>query len=467
MTRLVDRLEREGLLERDHCTDDGRGCFAVLTDKGARAARDRAPDAPRRRPRALPAHFSPDELRMLPACWERVLPGAAARQISAARTRRTRAARRPRRSRSARRDPGRAPAPARCSSPTARSRTPAFVPLATKAVVKTLEVARGRRRSASTWCWATRSTCSSTPGHELIARARRPAPLHALGPAGDHRLGRLPGVLDGPRDGRRRDQGPRARSSPATAPARSSSIEEEGVRFRSYLDGSTKFMGPETSMEVQAALGSDIALVFDECTPFHVGRDYTARSTERTHRWLDRCLAWHAEHGPAGQVVYGIVQGGVEEDLRRGSAQEVAARAARRDRDRRLAGRGQGADVRGRRAGRSRSCRTSAPRHLLGHRRDRRSRPRRRARHRHVRLRDADADRPPRDGARPRPGAPLARRPGEGALARGRRAAARRLPVPGLRRRLQPRLPPLPAARRASRRRCGCSRCTTSPSSSG
>src|SRR5215470_5863457 len=103
-------------------------------------------------------------------------------------------------------------------------------------------------------------------------------------------------------------------------------IEEEGVTFRSYLDGSTKFMGPETSMAVQAALGSDIALVFDECTPFHGGRDYTARSTERTHRWLDRCLAWHRENAPEWQVVYGIVQGGVEEDLRRASAQEVAAR---------------------------------------------------------------------------------------------------------------------------------------------
>jgi queuine tRNA-ribosyltransferase len=103
-------------------------------------------------------------------------------------------------------------------------------------------------------------------------------------------------------------------------------IEEEGVTFRSYLDGSSQFMGPETSMEVQAALGSDIALVFDECTPFHGGRDYTARSTERTHRWLDRCLAWHESNGPDGQVVYGIVQGGVEEDLRRASAQEVAAR---------------------------------------------------------------------------------------------------------------------------------------------
>ena len=103
-------------------------------------------------------------------------------------------------------------------------------------------------------------------------------------------------------------------------------IAEEGVRFRSYLDGSERFMAPETSMEVQAALHSDIALVFDECTPFNVTREYTARSTERTHRWLDRCLAWHAEHGPDDQMVYGIVQGGVEEDLRRASAQEVAAR---------------------------------------------------------------------------------------------------------------------------------------------
>src|SRR3712207_5778045 len=104
-------------------------------------------------------------------------------------------------------------------------------------------------------------------------------------------------------------------------------IGEEGVTLRSYLDGSRRFMGPETSMEVQAALGSDIALVFDECTPFHATRDYTARSTERTHRWLDRCLSWHERHGPPEQLVYGIVQGGVEEDLRRAPAQRDARRA--------------------------------------------------------------------------------------------------------------------------------------------
>jgi queuine tRNA-ribosyltransferase len=102
-------------------------------------------------------------------------------------------------------------------------------------------------------------------------------------------------------------------------------ISEEGVAFRSLLDGSNRFLGPEESMGIQAALGSDIALTFDECTPAHADRDYTARSTERTHRWLDRCLDWHAREGPADQAVFGIVQGGVHEDLRRESAQATAA----------------------------------------------------------------------------------------------------------------------------------------------
>ena len=104
-------------------------------------------------------------------------------------------------------------------------------------------------------------------------------------------------------------------------------ISEEGVRFRSHIDGAERFIGPEESMQVQAALGSDIALVFDECTPFHADRDYTARSTERTHRWLDRCLAWHDENGPRRQAVFGIVQGGVHPDLRERSAQRVSETA--------------------------------------------------------------------------------------------------------------------------------------------
>ncbi len=102
-------------------------------------------------------------------------------------------------------------------------------------------------------------------------------------------------------------------------------ISEEGARFRSYRDGSELFLSPEVSMSVQAALGADIALAFDECTPFHADREYTARSTERTHRWLDRCLAWHEAEGPAWQAVFGIVQGGTHEDLRRESAESVSA----------------------------------------------------------------------------------------------------------------------------------------------
>jgi queuine tRNA-ribosyltransferase len=104
-------------------------------------------------------------------------------------------------------------------------------------------------------------------------------------------------------------------------------IEEEGVRFRSYRDGSELMLSPEASMSVQAALGSDIALVFDECTPFHADREYTARSTERTHRWLERCLTWHQDHGPSRQAVFGIVQGGTYEDLRLESCAAVSESA--------------------------------------------------------------------------------------------------------------------------------------------
>jgi len=105
------------------------------------------------------------------------------------------------------------------------------------------------------------------------------------------------------------------------------SIAEEGVHFRSYRDGSSLFLSPEVSMEIQAKLGSDIALAFDECTPYHAERDYTARSMERTHRWLARCLDWQAAQGPERQAVFGIVQGGVHEDLRRESAQAVSEAA--------------------------------------------------------------------------------------------------------------------------------------------
>ena len=211
-------------------------------------------------------------------------------------------------------------------------RTPAFVPLATKAVVRTLE-AREAAELGYDMVLGNTFHLFLTPGHELIASL---GGLHRFmawdGPvitdSGGFQVfsmghGAVADEIKG-RGHSARERG----AADAGAPSAGAilSIEERGVAFRSYLDGGARFIGPETSMEVQAALGSDIALVFDECLPFHVSRDYTARSTERTHRWLDRCLAWHAEHGPADQMVYGIVQGGTEEDLRRWSAQEVVAR---------------------------------------------------------------------------------------------------------------------------------------------
>ena len=176
------------------------------------------------------------------------------------------------------------------------------------------------------------------------------------------------------------------------------SIEEEGVRFRSYADGTERFMGPETSMEVQAALGSDIALAFDECTPFHVERDYTARSMERTHRWLDRCVAWCGEHAPDGQLLYGIVQGGVYQDLRAEASAYVAGAGVdgiaiggslgqEKEQMREVVGLG------ARRAARRAAA---AP---ARHRRRGRHRARRGRGDRHLRLRDAHAPRAPRNGA--------------------------------------------------------------------
>ena len=162
-----------------------------------------------------------------------------------------------------------------------------------------------------------------------------------------------------------------------------SSIEEEGVRFRSYLDGAERFMGPETSMEVQAALGSDIALAFDECTPFHVERDYTARSMERTHRWLDRCVAWHGEHAPRRPAALRDRAG----RRLRGPARRVdrlrGRRRRGRHRDRRLARPGEGPDARGGGLVAARAAGRAAPPPARDRRRGR-PRPRRRRRHRHA-----------------------------------------------------------------------------------
>jgi queuine tRNA-ribosyltransferase len=99
-------------------------------------------------------------------------------------------------------------------------------------------------------------------------------------------------------------------------------ISEEGVAFRSHHDGSQQFLSPEKSMEIQMALGSDIAMAFDECTPYPADYEYACRSMRLTTRWAKRC---QAVHNREDQALFGIVQGGMYADLRRESAEQLVA----------------------------------------------------------------------------------------------------------------------------------------------
>lgn len=103
-------------------------------------------------------------------------------------------------------------------------------------------------------------------------------------------------------------------------------INEDGAFFRSYLDGQKLCLNPEISMEIQRKLGADLIVQMDECTAYQVTKDYTAKSMEMSMRWGDRSLhAFNATHD-GKQALYGVVQGGVYEDLRKTSADYVRSR---------------------------------------------------------------------------------------------------------------------------------------------
>ena len=122
-------------------------------------------------------------------------------------------------------------------------------------------------------------------------------------------------------------------------------ITEDGVEFQNHIDGARAFISPEIAMEIQAALGSDIAMVLDECVPYPCAYDYAAKSAELTARWAKRCREWKEENAerptPNAQrpteesaisnqqsaidrhLLFGIVQGGTFDDLRKQSAQQI------------------------------------------------------------------------------------------------------------------------------------------------
>ena len=98
-------------------------------------------------------------------------------------------------------------------------------------------------------------------------------------------------------------------------------IREEGVEFRSHLDGSKIFITPEYDMEIQEALGADIAMAFDECSPYPCDWDRAKVAMDRTHRWARRCIRSHQR---SDQALFGIVQGAFYKDLRIESAKTLA-----------------------------------------------------------------------------------------------------------------------------------------------
>ncbi|MBI5048688.1 MAG: tRNA guanosine(34) transglycosylase Tgt [Deltaproteobacteria bacterium] len=102
-------------------------------------------------------------------------------------------------------------------------------------------------------------------------------------------------------------------------------IKEEGVYFQSHLDGSKHFLSPEKAIEIQEALGADIIMCFDECTPYPSTYEYTKDSMELTHRWAKRCKEKfvHSSQLTVHSSLFGIVQGGMFQDLRKQSAAEI------------------------------------------------------------------------------------------------------------------------------------------------
>ena len=170
--------------------------------------------------------------------------------------------------------------------------TPVFMPVGTQATVKALtpqdlETAGARIVLGNTYHLFLR------PGHELI---RELGGLHRF-------MGWRGAILT--------DSG----GFQVWSLAKLRRITDEGVEFRAPLDGATRFLSPELVVEIQRALGGDIAMILDECLAYPATREATERSLALTLRWAERCRAAHAR-GDGAQALFGIVQGGTDEELR-------------------------------------------------------------------------------------------------------------------------------------------------------
>lgn len=212
--------------------------------------------------------------------------------------------------------------------------TPAFIPVATQATVKGITVEQLKAMGIE-------AILSNTyhlylrPGDKTIKKFGglhkfmgwdRPIftdsggfQVFSLGAAIDHGVSKIANIFPS-EDVHKPPVSPRVAYQPKTGVKPSVKITEKGVYFKSHLDGSQHFIGPEESMEIQENLGADIIFAFDECTsPMH-SYEYTKNSMERTHRWAVRSLKSHQRKD---QALFGIVQGGAYKDLRTESAKFI------------------------------------------------------------------------------------------------------------------------------------------------
>jgi queuine tRNA-ribosyltransferase len=201
----------------------------------------------------------------------------------------------------------------RLDTPRGTIETPVFMPVGTAGSVKTLSP-RDLDELGARMILGNTYHLFLRPGHE---RVRRLGGLHRFMSYGGSMLTDSGGFQVYSLQGAARDGGePLVR------------IAEEGVTFRSHLDGSKHFFSPETSIRIQLDLGADVIMAFDECPPSKAERAYHEQSLARTQRWLVRCRdAWAAAPPPHGErpALFGIAQGGLFADLRRRAIEEAAA----------------------------------------------------------------------------------------------------------------------------------------------
>ena len=173
----------------------------------------------------------------------------------------------------------------RIETPHGSFETPVFMPVGTQATVKTLTPEQLADIEAQIILSNTYHLYLR-PGHELIEKA-----------GGLHRFMNWPGSI-------LTDSG----GFQVFSLNDLRKISEEGVEFRSHIDGSSHFLSPEKATEIQNALGADIIMCFDECPPYPADREYAKSSLERTIRWAQRCKDAHKY--PDRQALFGIIQGG-------------------------------------------------------------------------------------------------------------------------------------------------------------